>query len=103
MIHVNQLNSIFIRLIRYNLTVKIICYLKNKSSNINTVPVKILKSVCDVIIPCLTIIINRSLNSGVFSDNLEKDSMTPIPKVGDKCNFSNNRPISVLPVFSKSF
>ena len=29
--------------------------------------------------------------------------MTPIPKKGDKCNLSNNRPISVLPVFSKVF
>ena len=29
--------------------------------------------------------------------------MTPIPKEGDKCNLSNYRPISVLPVFSKVF
>ena len=29
--------------------------------------------------------------------------MTPIPKEGDKCNFSNYRPISVLQVFSKVF
>ena len=27
--------------------------------------------------------------------------MTPIPKEGDKCNLSNYRPITVLPVFSK--
>ena len=29
--------------------------------------------------------------------------MTPIPKQGDKCNLSNYRPISILPVFSKVF
>ena len=40
---------------------------------------------------------------GVFPDSLKKAHVTPIPKEGDKCNFSNYRPISVLPVFSKVF
>ena len=40
---------------------------------------------------------------GVFPDNLKKARVAPIPKEGNKCNLSNYRPISVLPVFSKVF
>ena len=47
--------------------------------------------------------INKSLTTGVFPDNLKKARVTPIPKEGDKCNLNNYRPISVLPVFSKAF
>ena len=60
--------------------------MKNKSSNLNTIPGKILKSICDIISPCLTNIINRSLTTGVFPDNLKKARVTPIPKEGDKSN-----------------
>ena len=48
-------------------------------------------------------VINRSLTTGVFPDSLKKARVTPIPKEGDKCNLSNYRPISVLPIFSKVF
>ena len=51
----------------------------------------------------ITNIINRSLTTGVFPDNLKRARVTPIPKEGDKCNLSNYRPISVLPVFGKVF
>ena len=103
MTDVNQHNSFFFRPIHYHLTEITICSLKYKSSNINTIPVKILKSICDIISPYLTSIINRSLSTGVVPDNLKKARVTPIPKEGDKCNLSNYRPISVLPVFSNFF
>ena len=48
-------------------------------------------------------IINRSLTTGVFPDSLKNARVTPIKKKGDKCNLSNYRPISLLPVFSKVF
>ena len=73
----------------------------NKSSNLNAIPVRILKSIYDIISRCLTYIINTSFTTDVFPDNLKKARMTPIPKEGDKCNLSNYRAISVLPVFSK--
>ena len=69
MTHVNQPNSILFRPIHCYSTEKLI-YLKNKSSNLNTVPVKILKSICDIISPCLTNSINRSITTGVFPDGL---------------------------------
>ena len=64
---------------------------------------KILKSLCDIISPCLTNIINKSVTTGVFPDRLKKVRVTPILKEGDKCNLSNYRPISVLPVLGKVF
>ena len=103
MAHINQPNSFFFRPIHCYSTEKLICSLKNKSSNLNIIPVKILKSICDIISPCLTNIINKSLTTDVFPDSHKKARVTPIPKEGDKCNLSNYRPISVLPVFSKVF
>ena len=94
-------NSFFCRPIQCYSTEKSICSLKNKSSNLNTTPVNILKSICDVISPCLTNINSRSLTTGVFPDSLKKARVTPISKEGDKCNLSNYRLISASPVFSK--
>ena len=52
---------------------------------------------------CLTLIINQSLNSGIFPDKLKIAKVTPIYKKGDKQIITNYRPISVLPVISKIF
>ena len=49
MIHINQPNSFFFRPIHCNSTENLICSLKNKSSNLNIIPMKILKSTCDII------------------------------------------------------
>ena len=57
MTHINQPNSFFFKSIHCHSTEKLICSLKNKSSNLNTIPVKILKPICDIISPCLTNII----------------------------------------------
>ena len=84
MTHINQPNSFFCRPIHCFLSEKLICYLKNKSSNLNAIPVKILKSVWDICSPCLTNIIYRSLTTGVFPDHLKKARVTMIPKEGDK-------------------
>ena len=80
MTHINQPNYIFFRPIHCYSTEKLIFSLKNKSSNLNTIPVEILKSICDIISSCLTNIINRFLTTGVFPESLKKARVTPIPK-----------------------
>jgi len=49
----------------------------------------------------LIYIINLSINSGVVPDQIKLARMVPLFKSGDKRLFSNYRPVSVLPFFSK--
>ena len=56
-----------------------------------------------IIAPYLIHIFNLSISKGIFPTQLKKAKVTPIHKNGDRNNFSNYRPISVLPVFSKIF
>ena len=49
----------------------------------------------------LTHFINLSIISGVFPDQLKIARVIPLFKSGDKSIFTNYRPVSVLPAFSK--
>ena len=49
----------------------------------------------------LTHICNRSFETSVFPSELKVANVVPIFKSGDEMLFSNYRPVSVLPVFSK--
>ena len=51
----------------------------------------------------LSIIINQTLNTGIFPDTLKVAKVRPLYKKGDDRSFSNYRPISLLPSFSKIF
>ena len=46
-------------------------------------------------------LINVSIETGVFPDELKKGKFTPIFKKGNKCYPGNYRPISILPTISK--
>ena len=52
---------------------------------------------------CITLIINQSLHSGIFSEKVKIAKVTPIHTKGDSKLITNYRPISVLPVNSKIF
>ena len=51
----------------------------------------------------ITLIINQSLETGIFPNAFETTKVIPIYKMGDKSNLINNRPISMLPTISKKF
>ena len=51
----------------------------------------------------LTHICNLSFNTGVFPSELKVANVEPIFKFGDEMLFSNYRPVSLLPVFSKIY
>ena len=60
-----------------------------------------MKQISKHIIKPLTYIFNQSLTTGVIPDDLKIALVTPIYKANGKEEFSNYRPISVLPCFSK--
>ena len=51
----------------------------------------------------MTIIINQSLETGIFPDALKIAKVKPLFKKGDNCCLNNYRPISLLPTISKIF
>ena len=60
-----------------------------------------MKNSIDLISKPLCEILNSSIDNGIIPDQLKIARIVPIFKSGDNSLFSNYRPISVLPVFSK--
>ena len=60
-----------------------------------------MKNIKESIKTPLTHICNKSFSSGLFPSELKIANVVPIFKSGDEMVFSNYRPVSVLPVFSK--
>jgi hypothetical protein len=51
----------------------------------------------------LSILINMSIASGIVPSALKMAKVIPIHKAGDKDDYGNYRPISILPTFSKIY
>lgn len=54
-------------------------------------------SICEV----LTYLFNLCIKQGVFPDKLKQAKVIPVHKKGNKCNYANYRPISIVPTVSK--
>ena len=79
----------------------ILSNLKDSSSGWDELRPTIMKSIkANVAIP-LQHICNLSFQTGVFPTELKVANVVPIFKSGDEMVFTNYRPVSVLPVFSK--
>uniref|UniRef100_A0A8C5NFT0 Reverse transcriptase domain-containing protein n=1 Tax=Gouania willdenowi TaxID=441366 RepID=A0A8C5NFT0_GOUWI len=61
----------------------------------------LIKTITAEITPPLTYISNLSFKNGVFPEKMKIAKIRPIYKGGEKCNFTNYRPISILPQLSK--
>lgn len=76
--------------------------LANKKSNDhNDINMLLIKQIIDVIIEPFTYIRNLSFTSGTFPDSMKTTKIIPLFKKGNKNDFSNYRPRSILPQFSK--
>ena len=72
------------------------------STGHDNLSMKILKRLTTILEP-LTLIINQSLNSGIFPDSLKIAKVIPLFKKDNEMIVDNYRPISLLPVISKVF
>jgi len=75
--------------------------LKNKGAGIDKINAKLLKMSYKAILPQLTHFFNICVNKGIFPKKLKIGVVKPVYKKGDAHDFSNYRPISILPVLSK--
>ena len=73
------------------------------SSGHDSISTKLIKQSINNIIEPLTIIINKSLSTGIIPNQLKIAKVIPIHKQSDKKLLNNYRPISLLPAFSKIF
>ena len=77
--------------------------MKNSSAGQDGIDIKVIKSVINNLLQPLSHICNLSLTKGNIPNELKIARVVPIHKKGTKNNFSNYRPVSVLPAFSKLF
>lgn len=97
-------NSIFLAPVDSNEIRKIVAALRNKkSSGYDNIPMSAIKSCIHYIAEPLAHIINLTLETGIFPEQLKKALIKPLYKKGTKIDIENYRPIALLPNFSKIF
>ena len=96
----NQLNFLIAH-ISIEEVLDIINQLENKSTGPQSIPIKLLKLIPDLILIPLCRIINQSFQTGVFPDALKISEVIPIHKGGSTEERNNYRPISLLSIFDK--
>jgi len=79
-----------------------LCKLKRKSSGPDGIPYWCLRSLASLIAPSVTAIFNRSLQEGRVPLCFKIANICPIPKTANAKQVSDFRPISLLPILSKT-
>ena len=74
-----------------------------KSFGIDGISNIIMKSIINILIKPITIIINQMLETGVFPDKFKVAKLIPLLKKVDPTLLTNSRHISLLPSLSKIF
>ena len=100
--YLNQLhnNSMFLDPITPNDIIETVSKFKNKNSQgHDEISIKLVKESIIPISNPLAHIINQSMKNGIVPINMKLAKVVPIFKSGDKHQFNNYRPISILPAF----
>ena len=72
-----------------------------KAAGHDRIPISLIKQSIQIIADHLAHIINLSITHGIVPDQMKIARVTPLFKAGDRSLFTNYRPISILPSFSK--
>ena len=75
----------------------------SKSCGPFSIPTKLLKEFSNILSPVLTVIVNKSIQEGVFPKLLKYALVCPFYKKSDKTKCANYKPISLLSNLSKIF
>ena len=75
----------------------------SKATGYDRMSPKLLKDSAEIIAESLTVIFNKSIETGIFPDDLKVSCISPIHKGESKTECSNYRPTSVIPVVAKVF
>ena len=89
------------KLVDENTILSTINRLKNKSSHISNISNILIKKAKHVLVKPLTLLINQTLTTGEFPNELKISKVKPLFKTGDTLQINNYRPISLLPSVSK--
>ena len=84
-----------------NEVLKITSNFKDSSAGWDELEPLMMKNIKESIKTPLTHICNKSFSSGIFPFEMKIANVVPIFKSGDDMVFSNYRPVSILPIFSK--
>ena len=74
---------------------------QNKSAGHDNIENAIVKKIANELAKPLALLFNKSVSTGIVPDDLKIAKVIPIHKKNDIEEFSNYRPVSVLPCFSK--
>ena len=76
---------------------------KSKATGLDGISARLLRECPDLISESLTLIFNRSINTGIFPDEWKYAKVIPIHQHGKRNCTDNYRPISIIPVVAKVF
>ena len=84
--------------------IKVVQRLVNgKATGIHYIPNKVSKDSIHLIAPVLMDILNLSISTKIFPDDLKVLEVVPVYKSGERENLNNYRPIAVLPTIARVF
>uniref|UniRef100_A0A672FN99 Reverse transcriptase domain-containing protein n=1 Tax=Salarias fasciatus TaxID=181472 RepID=A0A672FN99_SALFA len=97
-----NLSSMFLRNVEEKEVIQVVSACKNKTSrDCNDIDMILVKNVIECISKPLTYICNLSFQTGTFPNQMKVAKVIPVYKAGDKHDFTNYRPVSLLSQFSK--
>ena len=73
----------------------------DKAIGLDGIGPRIIKSVANLLSTIIAVLINKSIVTGKFPDQLKLAKVFPIYKSGSKSDPCNYRPVSILPIISK--